>query len=422
MDVGISNSEVQRSRLPKLSLAICVACAAAIVALFYPPLRAKILTIEPWTADWRTVLLSDRTATDYPEIIVVIINNKTLEGYPYTSPTPRDLIAKVVRSVDAANPAVIGVDFYFAKATDKDNELISALRSARSPVVIGAIDRRYPQFTTAEFDFQKHFLTATGRTAGYNELPHEKDDVVRYTAAPADPDYPESFALLVAKSVKPIDLPHPARIAWLLGPNAELDPFPTVPAETLFQDAGMDAATISRAKEQAQRVKGKIVLISGEYPYLDRHRTPLSLWTGDNMLGVKIHANIVAQLVDGRRYFALSSGQQEMLLAALSLLGFTLGWYFWRRRVDFLSLGVATVGLIVIDAFIFKSARIILPFTLALWGWFIGATLGHHLHGVWCAAKLRRKNPAASTVDAGVSVASPNEPRKYLLGNERSSV
>ena len=84
------------------------------------------------------------------------------------------------------------------KATDKDNELISALRSARSPVVIGAIDRRYPQFTTAEFDFQKHFLTATGRTAGYNELPHEKDDVVRYTAAPADPDYPESFALLVA--------------------------------------------------------------------------------------------------------------------------------------------------------------------------------------------------------------------------------
>lgn len=395
----MSNREAGCSRLPKVSIAICVACAVALVALFYPPLRAKILTIEPWTADWRTVLLSDRTAADYPEILVVLINNKTLEGYPYTSPTPRDLIAKVVRAVDAANPAAIGLDFYFAKATDKDTDLISALRDARSPVVIGAIDRRYPQFTTPEFDFQKRFLSATGRSAGYNELLHEKDDVVRYTAAPADPDYPESFALLVAKAVKPIDHLNPTRIAWLLGPNANLDPFATVPAETLFQDTGMDAATIGRAKEQAKGLKGKIVLISGEYPYLDRHRTPLSLWTGSNMLGVKIHANIVAQLIDGRRYFALNSVQQEILLAALSLLGFALGWYFWRRRVDFLSLGVATVGLIVIDAIIFKSARIVLPFTLALWGWFISATLGHHLHAVWHAAKLRQTIPARSADD-----------------------
>lgn len=396
----MSNPKVERSPLPKVSLAICVFCAVALVALFYPPLRAKILTIEPWTADWRTMLLSDRTAADYPRIIVVIINNKTLEGYPYISPTPRDLIAKVVRSVDAANPAAIGLDFYFAKSTDKDNDLIDTLHDARSPVVIGAIDRRYPQFTPAEFDFQKRFLTATGRNAGYNELLHEKDDVVRYTAAPADPDYPESFALLVAKAVKPVDLPNPTRIAWLLGPDANLDPFRTIAAETLFQDAGMDAAAIGRAQEQARGLTGKIVLISGEYPYLDRHRTPLSLWTGSNMLGVKIHANIVAQLVDGRRYFALSSLQQESLLAALSLLGFTLGWYFWRRRVDFLSLGVATVGLIVIDAIMFKSARIVLPFTLALWGWFISATLGHHLHAVWHAAKLRRTIPARSADEA----------------------
>ncbi len=226
----MSNREAERSPLPKVSLAICVACAMALVALFYPPLRAKILAIEPWTADWRTMLLSDRTAGDYPRIIVVLINNKTLEGYPYISPTPRDLIAKVVRSVDAANPAVIGLDFYFAKATDKDNDLINTLHDARSPVVIGAIDRRYPQFTPSEFDFQKRFLTATGRNAGYNELLHEKDDVVRYTAAPADPDYPESFALLVAKAVKSIDLPNPTRIAWLLGPNANLDQFVTVPA------------------------------------------------------------------------------------------------------------------------------------------------------------------------------------------------
>jgi CHASE2 domain-containing sensor protein len=378
-------------------LAICIACAIALAALFYPPVRTRILTIEPWTADWRTVLLSDRIAADYPGIVVVIINNKTLEGYPYTSPTPRDLIAKVVRSVDRGKPSVIGLDFYFAKATDKDDELIATLRNAAAPVVIGAIDRRYPQFTNAEFDFQKRFLTATGRKAGYNELLHGPDDVVRYTASPADPDYPDSFARLVASAGKPIDLPGPTRIAWLLGAGHDLDPFKTIAAETLFEDARPNATGTANSVSPATALTGKVVLISGEYPYLDRHRTPLSLWTGSNMLGVKIHANIVAQLLDGRRYFALDAVEQEILLAALAILGLSLGWYFWRRRVDFLSLTVATVVLVAIDAAIFKSARIILPFTLALWAWFISATLGHHLHTVWHAAKLRRKRQTPST-------------------------
>ena len=155
---------------------------------FYPPLRAKILASEPWTADWRTVLLSDRTAGK-SGIVVVIVDNKTLEGYPYTSPTPRDLIAKVRTNCGCR------------KKSSRDRAGFLFLSSAT------------PQ-----------------------RLPI--------------PIIPKSFALLVAKTVKPIDLPHPARIAWLLGPNADLDPFPTVPAETLFQNAGMDAATISRAQEQ----------------------------------------------------------------------------------------------------------------------------------------------------------------------------
>ena len=59
--------------------------------------------------------------------------------------------------------------------------------------------------------------------------------------------------------------------------------------------------TIDRARELSK--KDKIVLIGGEYPYLDRHRTPLSLWTGNNMLGVKIHAIIVAQLIAAYRSY-----------------------------------------------------------------------------------------------------------------------
>lgn len=387
MSVEPGTQRVRRSAGWKVSFGICLACASALVALFYPPLRAEILQIEPWTADWRTGLLSDRAAATYPDIVVVIINNKTLAGYPYTSPTPRDLLAKVVRAVDAAGPRVIGLDFYFIKPTQQDGVFLDALRQAKAPLVIGAIDRRYPQFTPAELAFQRGFLSASGRPAGYNDLLHDRDDVVRYTAPPADPDYPQSFALLVARASKPLDLPEPTRIAWLLGPGPDLDPFPTMPAESLFIEAGMDPESVRNAQEAAGRLKNKIVLVSGEYPYLDRHRTPLSLRTGGNMLGVKIHAHIVAQLIDGRRYSALSALQEELLLVALACVGFALGWLFWRRRVDFLSLGVATVGLVAIDAATYTSARMILPFTLALWAWFIGVTAGHHLHTVLDGAR-----------------------------------
>ncbi len=300
------------------SLAISIVCAFAIGALFHPPLRAQMLQVEPWTADWRTGFLSDRAPTSHPEIAVVIVSNKTLIGYPYTSPTPRDLLAKVVRTVDAAGPRAIGLDFYFIKPTDKDELLQAALRDAKAPVAVGAIDRRYPQFTPAEFEFQSQFLAGAGRPTGYNDLLHDKDDVVRSTAPPADPEFPESFALRVAKLVKPVELPRPTRIAWLLGDNPQLDPFLTIPAEDLFFDAAQSPADAEKARNLADQLKGRIVLISGEYPYLDRHRTPLSLRTGSNMLGVKMHAHIVAQLIDGRRYASLSPTQRELLLIGLA--------------------------------------------------------------------------------------------------------
>lgn len=371
-----------------LSSFVCVGCVLALVALFYPPLRAKILSIEPWTADWRTTLLSDRTATPYPGLAIVIISNKTLAGYRYTSPTPRDLIAKVVRTVDAAKPSVIGLDFYFIRPTDADRELVDQLRKTEAPVVIGAVDRRYPQFSASEFAFERDFLKSTGREAGYNELKHEKDDVVRYTATPVDPDYPASFALLVAQTQRHIATDVASRIAWLRGPGANLDPFVTIAAESLLE--GHDASNAQPPKDLAQSLKGKIVLISGEYPYLDRHRTPLSISTAESMLGVRVHAAVIAQLLDGRRYSELDAVEQELLLVGLIAAGILLGWFFWRRRVDFLSLGVATAALIVIDAFVFTTVRVALPFTLAVWAWFISATLGHHAHTVVASMRARK--------------------------------
>jgi CHASE2 domain-containing sensor protein len=380
---------------PYLSIAICIACGVGLVALFLPPLRIQVLKLEPWTADWRTAILADRAPRPHPRISIVVINRKALDGYKHTTPTPRDLLANVMRAVDAAGARVIGLDFYFLQATDQDGALWDALRQAKAHIVLGAVDLHSPQFRDY-WPAQKRLLTEASRPAGYLALQHEPDDVVRYTAPPIDPGYPESFAVRLAKAA--LGRPEPlapflpsTRIAWLTGSSATVSAFETIAVQTVLQ--GPEAV--------GGRLENKIVLVGGDFPFRDRHRTPLNVWQRDDLPGVAIHAHILAQLLDGRRYAELSGLQSNVLVAALASLGLLLGWLPWRTRIDLRSYGLATAALVAIDAALYYWLRLALPFTLALWAWVIGITGGHYGRAVWAWARHRAPRGAqASAADS----------------------
>ena len=72
---------------------------------------------EHWSADLRTKYLSTRPQTQHKRIALVYVTEKTLESHAYTSPTDRQLLADLVRAVDAAKPAVIGFDFIIDRPT-----------------------------------------------------------------------------------------------------------------------------------------------------------------------------------------------------------------------------------------------------------------------------------------------------------------
>ena len=97
-------------KFPIVSLGICLICAALLVTLYFAPLRAELLKIEHWTADWRSALLSDRSTREHPRIAIVVLNKDTAAGYPSYLPLPHELNAKVLRAVDAAGPGAIGHD------------------------------------------------------------------------------------------------------------------------------------------------------------------------------------------------------------------------------------------------------------------------------------------------------------------------
>ena len=395
----VASAEQQRpGRFPVYSLLACIAAAVAALALFYQPLRSKLDKIEYWTADWRTVLLADRAPDTHPRIVLVLFDPATFKGN-IVSPIPRDDHARLLRTIAAMQPAAIGLDFYFvaSQGPERDQAMLDALREIDRPLVVGGVDAHTTEFDEGHFAYQRDFLAAAGRPAGYLALDYGPGHIVRRTSPPvADSPFQESFARQVALAAK-AELAGPGtssastRIAWLVGPDRDTTPFFRISAKELLGDSS-DA----RRAEIAKRVKGNIVLTGIAMPNSDVHDTALSVWTESKMLGVMVHAHILAQLLDGRYYYELDGPARSALLAAIGAAGLLLAWTLGEQRASLLNLGLATAILVGVDALCYAGFRVVLPFTLMLYVWFIGALAGRHLRKLYLWAQARH-HPVAQT-------------------------
>jgi adenylate cyclase len=359
-----------------------------LVGLFFVPAVAPtLLKLEHWTADWRTALLSDRGATTHPALAIVAINSETLEPYPFLLPVDRGLQADIVAAVDRAGARAIALDFYFTKGTvAKDDEKFQrVLASVADKRILGAYENR-AALKPGQLAYQSEFLTRLHARVGYLNLNRDQDDVVRSRPLPpAGARYQESFSALLAAAAGRRQPDTPDRIAWLLPPRDGGSTFLRVEAHKLLDPSSSEAA----------RLKDRVVIIAGEFPYFDRHRTPLSLSTGTEMTGAEIHAHMAAELIDGNRsYSELTPAQARIFLAGLAVLALALGWRFQTRRWNFLDWRVASVAIVAADALVFKFGHLVLPFTLAAFAWVLGITLGTQARGAaaWAAHRFGRRS------------------------------
>lgn len=381
MTADAPSAATRRRKFPTLSLLLVLACAAAAAALAFAPFRERLESLEYWTADWRTVLLADRVADTHPGIVIVLFDPQTFKGVP-VAPIPRDVHAQIIRTLDAMGPSAIGLDFFYIapQGREKDRIFVETLRDAKTPIVLGAVDQHTTTFNEAQQAYQNDFLAQIGRPAGYISLKYDSGQIVRRTFGPIEGSlYKESFPRQVAlaagaKPTGPGASSDSMRIAWLLGPDRNTQPFLTVSAKDLLP--GADAG---RLQELGERVKGHIVLTGYAMPNSDLHDTALTVWTDSKMLGVMIHAHVIAQLLDGR-YFTDLEGQLRLaLVLGVALIGFLLGWAVRGKRASWLNLTIATAFLVAVDATCYYFLRTVLPFTLVLYVWFIGVVAGQHL-------------------------------------------
>jgi CHASE2 domain-containing sensor protein len=348
--------------------AVCLVAALGLIGLFFVDAVAPTLArLEHWTADWRAALLSDKLSSSHPKLAIVTVNTETLKNFPFILPIDRGLQADIVSAVDRAGPKAIALDFYYTKKTvpDSDEKLLKALREAKAQIILGA----YENVTEGQLNYQYHFIDNAKAKAGYLNLNPDRDGVVRFRGSPPDDvRFKHSFSELLAHAAGWQWSNPPQRIAWLLRPWDRSSTFLTIEAHNLLNGS---------ATAVAAQLKDRVVIIAGDIPYFDRHRTPFSLLTEKNMSGSEIHAHMAAELIDGgRSYSELPPVQRDIFLAGLASVGILLGWQFRRRHFDFLDWRGVSIVVIAIDAMFFKFAHLVLPFTLAAYAWLLAVTFG----------------------------------------------
>jgi len=298
--------------LSRIAIPIVVAFIAAVAATLAVGHVAFLTYADRFLGDWETAALTAREPQS-DNIVIVAITEDTIAQFPYRSPIDRDYLSGLLNMLAARGPRAIGLDILFDQPTEpaKDAALGQTLRDLKVPLVVSYTDNA-GLVSPEQQQWLDKFVPA--RLRALATLATDQFDTVRWIYpghALANGDYLRSFPRALAAAVG-VDTPAlSVPLAWHGKPAADVPPFRQY------------AANVVPALPP-EWFKGKIVLIGTDLTLVDRHRTPFStIYAGDaGMLpGIVVHANALAQLIEGRRPPAMAWRDNFIVALGCALMG-----------------------------------------------------------------------------------------------------
>jgi adenylate cyclase len=335
---------------------------------------------EHWSSDMVTARFSKTARGQNPDLVLVYISETTLANIPYLSPIDRGMLADLISAIDQAGAKVIGLDLILDRQTEpeKDHKLINSIKQARGKLVLGIVE--------GPAKFQSDMLEELGLGRECESVNKDSRINCGHVYLGADPSNLvlsgyvvrfiedtgvfKSFGSAVAAAASGKIYPTQSRIiSWLLPPRDSTDLFTTFDARTLPGDGPL-------AHDIKKLINGKIVLIGGNFKDRDRHIIPLSITDGKLYPGLFIHAQFIAQILDGRYVNEPSLWIAFWILLPISLIAFKLGQrsdhrHLWLELGGIVCLGMITVALFIVVHFIF-------PLAYAAFAWIVPAAVGHY--------------------------------------------
>ena len=253
---------------------------------------------EEAVADARLALLGPAAAEQNAQVALVTITEDTLALLPYRSPVDRALMADVTLALKASGARAIGFDILFDRVTepDKDEAFLAAARSEGAPVVLAWADPSLG-LDDAQVMTLDGFIANAGARPAVPLLIIDADGTVR-RLPPSERTGKPSLAMALAQAAVVTPPRIEGRISYLRPPADGTDTFLAMPAHAVIP------LSLAQPEMMKTLFGGKIVLVGADLPLEDRHRTPFAVLGEDangRMAGVAIHAQMVAQLLDGRR-------------------------------------------------------------------------------------------------------------------------
>jgi CHASE2 domain-containing sensor protein len=303
----------------------------------------------------------------HPDIMIVGVDQTSLDFVPHRWPWPRSVFAELVDKIDAGKPKLIVLGFVLQhpNTTDQgagDRQLVSAFTRSGKVALISILEETFTELGREIKQYQNHeaFLKAASGEGFVKGLLSAdglmRSFVIRDNRLPAD-----SSSLQLARRLQPglDERPFQGKEATsgLIAFPVDSQPFPEISVKNVL--------TGSVAGES---FRDKIVFIGATAPILqDRHFTP----TGQQA-GVAIFAHTLDTLLSGRVAYQLSGRSIRFAMSLLALLGvvfLTAPGFSGILRKSAAGLFIAFVALNLLTLF----SRFHLPLASFVYSWILTA-------------------------------------------------
>lgn len=276
--------------------------ASTILFMVLALLVARYSWTTPLIQEAERALYDLRASVFAPEvdkdenIVMVVYNEDTLKLTGQRSPVDRTILAQALETIDAANPASIGIDILFTMPQDDDELLISTFKNMKTPTFLAYADpKENPEIAFAEHEFlQQFFDEVRAENVRPTDIKLETDsDGVQRRWTPHRPGAPPFMAIALT-GPNPKFASNDGAIRYHVSTATDVPVFDKFPIES-FADPAI-------AEMLGSFIAGKHVLIGGDFIDRDRFETPvggLADVQGDDgkMIGLEVHAHMLAQLL-----------------------------------------------------------------------------------------------------------------------------
>ncbi len=270
--------------------------------------------------DMRALFASMQDPVDQDRRIVLVpFTPDTQRATGERSPLDRTTLANALTAIDKMGAKAIGIDILIDQAQPDDSLLVKALQGMQTPVWVGYATNSRNSFDVEVWqqEFMDAFIKAVDnprvRKASIR-LEADNDNVMR--------NWPAQYRDL--PPFLPVALSNNRRAENYRGSVLYRVPygFATPDQREVFTSLPIDLfAAPETASMLASEVKDRFVLIGGDLPDIDQFDTPASLVTNQSTTGLKIHASMLAQLLDGRLPGRVNGGALWVIAAFVVLAG-----------------------------------------------------------------------------------------------------